>query len=208
MIRVLFLANCLSFACLSIVITSFVSGTNAGPGAPSVFVSDPLKIPVISERVHDDAFAGSDGVHIDPGFCANWPRACEWVKWHERCHYLYFHGASRKCDGSLDGENNADAYAVDNASADQTREAIRWFRSAIGNGRREIGNHLPIHDRANRIEALLKTKLQTEPDRTPARAVKDNGCTEENYRGIPRGATLLQCGTVTARVKPTRNGRR
>lgn len=151
-----------------LVVTLFPPNHTAEFRQPAVYATprtDPRTIPITFDRsrsTRGSAFANYSGIYMDPGLCNDWPNACEWIKWHERCHYLYLHDYDLKCDGSLNGENSADDYAVLHATAEQTREAVAWFRWLHRSGYREIGTHMQHLARADRIESLLNAKLQTQ----------------------------------------------
>lgn len=166
------------------------------------YAADPAAIPIRDDDSVYPAFSQWDGIHVDPGFCRDWPSACGWVKWHERGHFFQ----SPRLDGSRRGEDDADQYAARHASVEEMQGAIAWLRWMHRNGQVEQGSHAPIPQRIAAIEAALRERLRD--GLAVERPVLANGCGPSDYKGIlPPGATLLQCGSVTV-AKPSPRKRR
>jgi len=163
-------------------VTAKIYRQHSAAFAFSLAQTDPLSVPVVMDAktggcLHEKTEACSDRViHLDPVFCREWPKACEWIKWHERGH------VTQGFDGSRQGEDLADDYASRNALPEETRDAAKWFRSQHRRGFYEAGTHAHFLDRAIRMEQIAGISSQ---ERT-ARADKKT--------------KIIKQGTVTIRI--------
>ena len=98
------------------------------------------------------ACADGDGIHVDARRCERLGKACEWIKWHERCHIALGHIFE---DGSIANEDAADACAAKHATREETLSAARWFRRENDSGGR---SHSPDWVRANHILAVIAAR--------------------------------------------------
>jgi hypothetical protein len=138
----------------ALVILAFACVIRSPKFMPRFDPNKPLEIPISWDRKIEFGLATSRGIYINPDACSDWPKACEFVKWHERCHYLQ--GSLRESRAS---EDEADRCAVKRAEPAETMEYIAHLRGLIRQGFIEIGVHQSFPERVDTLLALLRERL-------------------------------------------------